>query len=186
MYKINRNNLKYYGDKSELDLINGCIRNDVQAQKDLYYKYCNQMFTLVYRILNDYDDANDVLQEAFIKVFKNINKFRKESTLGAWIKTIVIRTSIQKIKNVNDFISINDTDSRSIQVEWPNTLTGMDLKRAIKSLPAGYRTIFSLIEIEGYSHKEVAELLNISIGTSKSQLHGAKKKLQVKLKEYNN
>lgn len=186
MYKINRNNLKYHCDKSELDLIDGCIRNDVQAQKDLYYKYCNQMFTLVYRILNDYDDANDALQEAFVKVFKNINKFRKESTLGAWIKTIVIRTALQKIKNANSFISINDTGNWSIPIVWPNTLTGMDLKRAIKELPTGYRTIFSLIEIEGYSHKEVAELLNISIGTSKSQLHGAKKKLQVKLKEFNN
>jgi RNA polymerase sigma-70 factor (ECF subfamily) len=164
----------------ELDIIEGCIRNDRKSQKNLYNKYCNAMYTITYRILNDKDNANDALQDAFIQVFKDIDKFRKESTLGAWIKTIVIRTALRKLKSER-FTEQLDENEHDIAITIPNSLTGEYLEKAILSLSSGYRTVFLLVEVEGYSHKEVANELNISEGTSKSQLFHAKRLLKEKL-----
>ncbi len=176
--------------QDELDLINGCLKNDRQAQKKLYYKYCKAMFTVAYRIINNYDVANDILQDAFIQIFKDIKSFRKESTLGAWIKTIVVRTALKELREKDFFVSIENTDEFNQNVEMPvvvdNSMSGSDLEKAILSLPDGYRTVFLLIEVEGYSHKEVANMLNISEGTSKSQLFYAKKQLQQKLGDFIN
>lgn len=127
--------------------------------------------------------ANDVLQEAFIQVFRDIKQFRGDSTIGAWIKTIVVRNAIRKIKREKDFMLTEEIDSNEV-VQWPEEMYGEDLEKAILSLPAGYRTIFLLIEVEGYKHKEVAEILNISEGTSKSQLYYAKKQLQTILIDF--
>lgn len=141
------------------------------------------MFTIAYRIINDFDVANDALQEAFIQVFTDIKQFRGESTLGAWIKTIVIRTAFRKLKSENafSFVSIEQNDEA---MAWPEEMRGADLEKAIRSLADGCRTVFLLVEVEGYKHREVAELLNISEGTSKSQLNYAKKQLQLLLKDF--
>ena len=141
------------------------------------------MFTIAYRIVNDYDIANDALQEAFIQIFRDIKQFRGDSTLGAWIKTIVVRTAIRKFKKEAMFSQFG-VHQNGENISWPGEMTGEDLEKAILSLADGCRTIFLLIEVEGYKHKEVAEMLNISEGTSKSQLHYAKKQLQVLLKDY--
>ncbi|MCD4695671.1 MAG: sigma-70 family RNA polymerase sigma factor [Bacteroidales bacterium] len=162
---------------TEEDLINGCINNDRRLQKALYKKYCNAMYSSAYRILSDFDLANDALQEAFIQVFRDINKFRGDSTLGAWIKTIVVRTALRKLKNENFFIRLSESEYE-VPFEISNPLSGDYLEKAILSLPDGFRTVFLLIEVEGYAHKEVAKMLNISEGTSKSQLHHAKRRLQ--------
>ena len=143
------------------------------------------MFTIAFRIINDYDIANDALQEAFIQVFTDIKQFRGESTLGAWIKTILVRTAIKKLKKEDIFTQIELQQNGEI-VTWPEEMKSDDLERAILSLAAGCRTIFLLIEVEGYKHKEVAKMLNVSEGTSKSQLHYAKKQLQILLKDYIN
>lgn len=162
---------------TESELIQACLRNDRLAQKELYERYKSAMYTLAYRITNDFELANDVLQDAFIKVFKNLSKFRKESTLGAWIKTIVVRTALSKIKKEPLTESL---EARHIKenINWGHQLDAEYLEKAIQALPEGYRVVFTLIEIEGYAHKEVAEMLGISIGTSKSQLFYAKKRLR--------
>jgi RNA polymerase sigma-70 factor (ECF subfamily) len=139
------------------------------------------MYTIALRILKDEDDASDALQEAFIQVFKDIKTFRRESTIGAWIKTIVIRSSLRKIKK-NVFEEIND-NTLNIPDQQSCALTGEYIEKQIMSLPTGYRTVFLLIEVEGYSHKEVAEILHISEGTSKSQLFYAKRQLRALLKD---
>lgn len=167
--------------ETEIELVEGCISNDRKSQKRLYYKYCNAMYTIALRILKDEDDASDALQEAFIQVFKDIKTFRRESTIGAWIKTIVIRSSLRKIKK-NVFEEIND-NTLNIPDQQSCALTGEYIEKQIMSLPTGYRTVFLLIEVEGYSHKEVAEILNISEGTSKSQLFYAKRQLRALLKD---
>jgi RNA polymerase sigma factor (sigma-70 family) len=167
---------------SEIELVNQCIQQDRTAQRNLFEKYKKAMFNTSYRILNDHDHANDALQEAFVEVFRDLKNFRMESTLGAWIKTIVVRKSILKFKSEQRF-EIYDQRQHDQGIEWPSDLTGEYLDKAIRSLPIGYRTVFTLIEIEGYSHKEVAEILNISEGTSKSQLYHSKKLLQEKLKD---
>ncbi len=162
---------------TEDDLVKGCINNDRKLQKALYEKYCKAMYSSAYRILKDFDLANDSLQEAFIQVFRDIKKFRGDSTIGAWIKTIVIRTSLKKLKKENLFVPLNES-VHDISVEIPGTLDGEYLEEAILKLPDGFRTVFLLIEVEGYTHKEVANILKISEGTSKSQLYHAKQKLR--------
>jgi RNA polymerase sigma factor (sigma-70 family) len=167
-----------------LDLIEGCKRNERIAQKRLYYKYCNAMYTISLRMLKNEDDAHDALQDAFIQVFKGIKSFRGESTIGAWIKTIVIRSALSKLKRdifhvheeIDERIHSN-TDAQSPE------LSSEYIEKVIMTLPTGYRTVFLLIEVEGYTHKEVAEMLNISEGTSKSQLFSAKKLLKTLLKD---
>lgn len=139
------------------------------------------MYTVAYRICGNYDAANDVLQEAFIQVFRDIDQFRQDSTLGRWIKTIVVRTAIKKIRNEKLFIPLEE-GSIDYPVEVPDYLDGEHLEKAILSLPEGFRAVFLLIEVEGYSHKEVGAILGISEGTSKSQLFHAKKRLQKTIK----
>ncbi len=172
----------YAPSMTETELIEACLQNDRLAQKELYERYNRAMYSSAYRITGDFDLANDVLQEAFIKVFKNLAKFRQESTLGAWIKTIVVRTALSKIKRQKTFDELEERHTAHM-IDWGDFLNAEYLEKAIMSLPEGYRAVFLLIEVEGYSHKEVAEMLQISVGTSKSQLFYAKKRLRAMLKE---
>ena len=162
---------------TEAELIAACRREERLAQKELYDRYCRAMYTVSYRICGDFDLANDALQEAFLKVYQKLHTFRGESRIGAWIKVIVVRTALAKIKRepTMDPLPPNFNDQR---IDWGTHRIDIDyLEKAIQRLPEGYRSVFVLIEVEGYGHKDVAEMLGISIGTSKSQLFYAKKKL---------
>jgi len=162
--------------------VHGCTRNDRIAQRDLYNKYCDAMFTIAYRIVNNRDDAHDALQDAFIQVFRDIGQYRFDSTLGAWIKTIVVRTSLKLLsKNRNLAFADMDEVKSDEMILIPDTLNSEYLEKVILSLPDGYRTVFLLTEVEGYTHDEAAKMLGISAGTSKSQLHHAKKMLKNRL-----
>jgi RNA polymerase sigma-70 factor (ECF subfamily) len=164
---------------TENELIDACIQNNRFAQRTLYDRYKRAMYTLAYRLTGDFDEANDVLQDAFLDVFKNLGSFRKDASLGAWIKTIVARKAYKQFRKV----SFIDYSENLIETEtWDETLNSEYLEKAILSLPEGFRTVFVMIEIEGFTHKEVAELLSISEGTSKSQLFHAKKRLRKILK----
>ncbi len=165
---------------TESSLVEACLQNDRLAQKALYDRYKDAMYTVAYRITNDFDLAQDVLQDAFIQIFKGLKNFRKESTIGAWIKVIVVRTALKAVKKQPHFSPIEDhiIGHQHKYIDWGDYLDSEYLEKAILDLPAGYRSVFILIEVEGYPHKEVAKLLNISEGTSKSQLYHAKKKLR--------
>ena len=169
---------------TESGLIDACIANDRMAQKKLYDRYKKAMYTLAYRITGDFELADEALQDAFLNVFRHLSKFRRESTLGAWIKTIVVRTSIKTLKKKVTFESFEDYKSEGDYVDWGDHLAMDYLEKAIKSLPEGYRAVFVLIEVEGYTHKEVGKMLDISEGTSKSQLFHAKRKLRDLLKSF--
>lgn len=162
---------------TEAELIKACLANDRLAQRDLYERYSKAMYTIAYRITGEFESANDVLQEAFVKVFRALPRFRQESTLGAWIKTIVVRTALTHIKK-QKYTEPLDYRAEQQTVNWGTRLDVEYLEKAIKALPDGYRAVFVLIEVEGYAHKEVAAMLNISVGTSKSQLFYAKKRLR--------
>lgn len=164
-------------------MLEGCRNNNRKIQKLVYDRYCDAMFTISYRIIGDYDIANDALQEAFIQVFGDIKQFRGEASLGAWIKTIVIRSSYRKLKK-EDAFSRQQFDQNGDNITWPEEMKGEDLEKAILSISSGSRAVFLLVEVEGYKHREVAEMLNISEGTSKSQLNYAKKQLQEILKDF--
>ncbi len=158
-------------------LVAACLTHDRLAQRTLYEQYQRAMFTLAYRMTNDFELAAEVLQDAFLQIFRSLPNFKAESTLGAWIKTIVVRTAYKATKARITFDELPPQYAET-QIEWGNSLQTEYLERAIQGLPAGFRTVFTLIEIEGFAHREVAEMLGISEGTSKSQLFFAKKKLR--------
>ncbi|MEM6800692.1 MAG: RNA polymerase sigma factor [Bacteroidota bacterium] len=168
--------------KEEKILLEGCLREDPIAQKQLYDRYKDAMFTLAYRICNDFEVAQDALQEGFVGVFRGIKNFRKESSMGAWIKTIIIRTAYKKSKKEKFMQPLDDEIGDSL-IDWGGQSLDIEyLEKAIQALPSGYRSVFVLIEVEGYAHKEVADILGISVGTSKSQLFYAKRQLRKQLK----
>ena len=161
---------------SEAELITGCLLHDRIAQRLLYDRYKKAMYTLAYRITGDFDDANDVLQDAFLEVFRHLDQFRGEATLGAWIKQIVVRKSTKKKRIV---VWQNVEEDMAESINWgENNINVAHLETAIFALPDGFRTIFVLAEIEGYTHREIAVILSISEGTSKSQLFHAKRKIR--------
>lgn len=172
-------------DISERDLVERCQTSDEPlaqrtAQRQLYERYKRAMFSTAFRILNDYDNANDALQEAFVEVFRNLDQFAFRSTLGAWIKTIVVRQAIRKQQLEGRYFTLDEAE-HDRPAPLRDTITGAELDAAIRTLPDGARTIFLLVEVEGYMHKEVAEMLGISEGTSKSQVSYAKKLLRQRL-----
>jgi RNA polymerase sigma factor (sigma-70 family) len=167
---------------NEKELIQGCIAQNRLAQKTFYDRYSRAMYTLAYRLTHNFEVANEVLQDGFLQAFRSMANFRGESTLGAWLKTIVIRTALKHVKTIKNFDEITPSVSDTL-IDWGETLDAEYLEKAIQSLPDGFRTVFVLIEIEGYGHKDVAEILGISEGTSKSQLFHAKQRLRKILAE---
>ncbi len=172
-------NIRPFGPRPEEQrLLAGCLAQDRLAQKALYDRYKDAMFTLCQRVLVDPELAQDALQEAFVAIFNSLGAFRGESTLGAWIKTIVVRTAYRKLRKQGPLEEPLDPHMEGESIDWGDHLAAEHLEKAMAALPAGYRNVFVLIEVEGYAHKEVADLLGISVGTSKSQLYHAKRYLQ--------
>ncbi|MEM1215241.1 MAG: RNA polymerase sigma factor [Bacteroidota bacterium] len=169
---------------TEAQLIEACLQDNRLAQKELYDRYSRAMYTAAYRITSDFELANDVLQEAIVKIFRHLKSFRKESTLGAWIKTIVVRTALSRVRKEIRMEALEDYHLKDQVIDWGHHLEADYLEKAIQALPTGYRSVFVMIEVEGYSHQEVANMLDISVGTSKSQLFYAKKKLRTMLAKY--
>jgi RNA polymerase sigma factor (sigma-70 family) len=163
------------------ELVGRCLAHDRLAQRTLYEQYKRAMFSTALRITNDSDQAHDALQDAFVAVFRSLDQFDGRATLGAWIKTIVVRQAIRQHKREGRFETLDETRHDAAAPPWPDALTGAELDAAIGSLPDGARTVFLLIEVEGYSHQETAALLGVSEGTSKSQLSYAKKLLRNRL-----
>jgi RNA polymerase sigma-70 factor (ECF subfamily) len=169
-------------EPSDDDLISGCKKNNRKSQEMLYRRYAGAVFRLCLLYENNRDKAKDILQEAFIKVFRNINGFDRKCPLKGWIRKIITNTAIDHYrKNCTkaQFISIESvTHPYSNEESIASILNTKDIISKVNSLPKGARMIFQLYAIEGYSHKEIAHLLNISEGTSKSQINRAKHLLQ--------
>jgi RNA polymerase sigma-70 factor (ECF subfamily) len=165
----------------EQHLLQGCLAQDRQAQYRLFQQYKTVMFSSALRILGDRALAQDALQEAFIDVFRGLTGFQQQSSLRSWIKTIVMRCALRILRHEQRMEIYDPERHPEPLVAWHDSLTGEALDKAIGELPTGYRAVFCLVEVEGYSHREVAELLGLSEGTSKSQLYHAKRVLQRKL-----
>lgn len=169
-----------YESNQSKSLIERCLSQERAAQLELYNKYKNAMFTIALRITGSPELAADAMQEGFVYVFMNLQKFRGESSIGAWIKTIIIRHAIKQKAAEYRYLPF-DPESHDADFEIENNLDFKYLDSLILNLPDGYRRVFTLIEIEGYSHKACAELLGISENTSRSQLFHSKKILKHKL-----
>lgn len=162
------------------DIIEHCKRGNQIAQGSLFNTYYSQMYHLSRRILLNHHDAEDVLSIAFTKIFNNIKKFeyRGDDSLEKWMKTIVINEAIRFVKSKNSISYDDDLPAYEMHAEHDVSVNSrIDVEQVysiIESMPTGYRMVFNLFALEGYSHKEISELLNISENTSKSQLRKAR------------
>ncbi len=171
---------------SDKTLIHKCMKNDSDAQELLYRNYASKMYGVCLRFTKNKMDADDTLQDGFIKVFNSLRNYKYEGSFEGWIRRIMINTAINHYKkslhhyneiDVDD-IQINNNDESAL-----DRLSAIDLLKLIKTLPDGYRMVFNLYAIEGYNHIEVGKMLGISKNTSKSQLSRARKFLQDKIKK---
>jgi RNA polymerase sigma-70 factor (ECF subfamily) len=170
------------------EVIEACKRGDRKSQFELYRLYHVAMYNTALRIVRDPDDAEDVMQEAFLKAFAKLKTFRGEVSFGAWLKKIVIHKALDFLRLKKQHFSLDEIgEVEEILDDQPVSLqtayTADEIKRAIYSLPEGYRIVLSLVLLEGYDHEEVSGILRISNATSRTQYHRAKKKLAELLKK---
>jgi RNA polymerase sigma factor (sigma-70 family) len=166
--------------KIHAPVIEECRKGSSKAQFMLYNLYSKAMFNLAYRMTNNREDAEDLLQETFIDCFRNIGSFRFESTFGAWLKTILINRSINHLKKKKVTLILQENlPENTDEVDDDNVSYDISkIFRGIEFLPDGYRVILTLYLLEGYDHTEIAQILGISESTSKSQYSRARKKLR--------
>lgn len=162
-------------------LIEECRTGNRKAQYRLYNQYSKAMFNLAFRILNNREDAEDILQETFIDCFRSLSLFRFESTFGAWLKKILINKCINHLKRKKIDLMLCENLPDNSEEEAGEVYDTTKIFRGIEKLPDGYRIILTLYLLEGYDHSEIAQILNISESTSKSQYSRAKDKLRVLL-----
>lgn len=172
---------------SEEALVKNCLRQDRTAQKALFDRYAEQMMALCVRYAGNPDEAQDMLQEGFIKVFEKLEQYRGDGPLGGWIRRVMVNESLLYLRrNKRHQYSEDIDDHYELEDGTPDALSDLrtsDLLRLIAGLPDGYRTVFNLYAVEGYGHKEIAEMLGISESTSKTQFHKAKLQLRRELEE---
>ena len=158
---------------SENDLIQGCISQNRQMQQQLYERFAPKMYAVCLRYAASADDAKDLLQEGFIKVYRHLHQYKYEGEPGAWIRKIMVITALTYLKKNRKYqyeLSFNDVSLHPVSVDDPAvTLQTKELADLIRQLPTGFQTIFNLHAIEGYSHVEIADMLGITDGTSRSQ-----------------
>jgi RNA polymerase sigma-70 factor (ECF subfamily) len=177
----------YQPTERQRQLIERCKQGDAIAQATLYRNYLKAMQRIAFRITGDWMEAEDVIQEAFMRAFSHLHSFKAEATFGAWLKRIVINTAINHLKRRKaewvpfdpDKFDVAEDEPRSFSSPWNLT----QIQEAIQELPNGYRQVFELYQVEGYDHKEIGDILNISEATSKSQFSRAKRKLRQMLTE---
>ena len=169
------------------DIIKGCIAGKNEAQEALYNKYSRKMFGLCLRYTKDYSAAEDVLQDGFIKVLTNISSFKGKGSFEGWIRRIMINTALERYRKQFQMYSISDNEEIIEKIAYNDVvdeISAKDLLKLVQELPPAYKMAFNLYAIDGYSHKEISEKLDISVGTSKSNLSRARKILQTKVEKH--
>jgi len=172
---------------SEADLIQGCLKGDSKIQKELYNRFAPKMYAVCLRYANNAENAQDLLQEGFVKIFRNLNRFRGEGSFEGWIRRIFVNTSIEYYRKKTNVFSITERENLMVEDGGLNALDKLaekDIIKLVQELSPGYRTVFNLYTIEGFSHKEIGVMLGISEGTSKSQLARAKGILKKKVEQF--
>jgi len=181
---VGTNNLTF-GVQDINKLIKGCLRNDRLAQKEFYHYFADNMYALCLRYTGNEDEAKDVLQDAFIKVFKNLKQYKSKGSFHGWVRRIVVNTALERFRDKNYLFALHADDVDEVNVEGYShvleEISKKEIMNLVQSLTPQYRVVFNLYAIEGYSHKEIAEMLNIKEGTSKSNLSRAREILKEKL-----
>jgi len=166
--------------QSDSDLVKACLKNDKASQKRLFDTYAKQMLALCYRYVNDYDIAHDLMQEGFIKVFKNLETYRGESALKSWIRRIMVNCSLEHIRREKNKKKVDLEVAEHIAYDAPvyQDFLEMDLvMSAITKLPSTMRTVLNLFAIEGYSYSDIAGQLGLEESSVRSNIHRARKQL---------
>mgnify|MGYP000442234181 CR=1 FL=1 len=164
---------------NEEQLVKKCLEKDTLAQKQLFEYYSKRMMGVCLRYSKDTEEAQDILQMGFIKVFEKLDMYVQKGSLEGWIRKIIVNTALDFIRKNKKLQNNIDLEKVDYQLDAHNetaidALSAQDLLKVIQQLPTGFKTVFNLYVIEGYSHKEIAEELNISISTSKSQFSRAR------------
>ncbi|WP_317124891.1 RNA polymerase sigma factor [Winogradskyella eximia] len=177
----------------QIHIVEKCKQNDRQAQLQLYNQYCNGMLLVALRFVNDTMEAEDIVQEAFIKAFSKLEQYKAEVSFGAWLKRIVINRCIDVLKSKRQrLVELEDYHINVFEENHENEWTVEDhisletVKLAIEALPEKYKYVVMLYLMEGYDHQEISEILNISEVASRTQLSRGKQKLQLALKSERN
>ncbi len=165
----------------ESDLIKGCIEGNRRMQEELYGRFSPRMYAVCLRYAGNAEEAEDILQEGFIKVFKKLDSFRGEGSFEGWVRRIFVNTAIEHFRRKRYLQPVTDKEENTIEGNSLSALDGLaekDILSLVQQLSPGYRTVFNMYVVEGYTHKEIGDMLGISEGTSKSQLSRAKVILQ--------
>jgi RNA polymerase sigma factor (sigma-70 family) len=167
---------------TEEAILAGCLQNDPGAQRELYTRYSPKMLSVCYRFAHNREDAEDMLQDGFIKVFSQIHTFQNKGAFEGWIRRIMVHTCINHLKKNKKFNeSVDIIHATGVQVREesvPSIVQAKQVVECIRLLPMGYRTVLNLYAIEGYSHKEISEMLDVEESTSRSQYTRAKQMLE--------
>ena len=170
-------------------LVKECVAGNAIAQKTFYDKFAKKMMGVCLRYCGSYDEAQDVLQDAFIKIFNKLPDFESKGSLEGWVRRIMVNTALDQYRKSKKHQNDLDVDAVGFLLEQKDfiveSMNAEDLLRIIHAIPEGYRIVFNLFAIEGYSHKEIAERLGVTESTSKSQYSRAKKMLRQILIERN-
>lgn len=172
---------------SESDLIQGCISGNRRMQELLYQRFSPRMYAVCLRYAGSAEEAEDILQEGFIKIFKKLDSFRSEGSFEGWIRRIFVNTAIEHFRRKRYLQPVTEKEENTIEGKYISVLDELaeqDILSLIRELSPGYRTVFNMYVVEGYTHKEIADMLGISEGTSKSQLSRAKVILQEMVKKF--
>ena len=171
---------------NEEQLVSKCLEKDTLAQKQLFDFYSRRMMGVCLRYSKDSEEAQDVLQMGFIKVFEKLDMYNHKGSLEGWIRKIIVNTALDNIRKNKKLMNNIEMDKVDYQLHNHDenaidSLSAQDLLKVIQAMPTGFRTVFNMYVIEGYSHKEIASELNISVNTSKSQFSRARAYLQKEL-----
>jgi RNA polymerase sigma factor (sigma-70 family) len=172
---------------SEADLIEGCIRGDRKMQQELYQRFAAKMYGVCLRYAGNAAEAEDILQEGFIKVFNKLSSYRGAGSFEGWVRRIFVNTAIEHFRRKAYLQPITEYEENTLEAKYLSVLDNLaerDIIQLVQQLSPGYRTVFNMYVVEGYSHKQIAEALGISEGTSKSQLSRAKQILQELVKKF--
>jgi RNA polymerase sigma factor (sigma-70 family) len=172
---------------SESDLLAGCLEGNRRMQEELYRRFSPRMYAVCLRYAGNAEEAEDIIQEGFIKVFKKLGSFRSEGSFEGWVRRIFVNTAIEHFRRKRYLMPVTEKEENTIEGKYLSVLDDLaarDIMSLVQDLSPGYRTVFNLYVVEGYTHKEIADMMGISEGTSKSQLSRAKVILQDMVKQF--
>lgn len=169
------------------NILEACKKGNTIAQRQFYERFKDKMFVLCLRYANSREDAEDLLQEGFVTVFRDLHQYKGVGNLEGWVRKVILNVALQHIrkqKNLFQTVELKNLDVEDVTEELAfEEHTAKNLIRLLQQLPTGFRTVLNLYVLEGYSHQQIAKELNISVGTSKSQLNRAKKLMKVMIEK---